>query len=69
MKKTLYDLLSSKKALVALLGLIIGFGSKYIPGLEHLNTEELAVLLSPVIAYVLGQGMADIGKEAPKAQK
>lgn len=68
MKAVLSDLLSSKKALVAILGLLIGFGSKYVPGLEHLDTNELAVLLSPVVAYILGQGLADVGKESAKIE-
>jgi hypothetical protein len=64
--KTVQDLFSSKKFLVSLLTLILGIGSKFVPELKDLDPVELVTLLSPLIAYIIGQGIADSGKEAAK---
>lgn len=58
-------LLKSKKFQASLVGLIIA-----IIGEVGLNLDEQALItvLSPILAYILGQAMADIGKERAKAQ-
>jgi len=32
----------------------------------HADTETMAGIVGPIVAYVLGQGLADAGKEAAK---
>ena len=59
------DLLSSKKFLSAVAGVIVIIGGKF--GLE-LNSEELILAVSPLLAYILGQGIADNGKEKAKVE-
>ena len=63
MRQALKDMLGSKKAVAMIAGLIVSFAGKY--GLE-LPTEELIAVLSPLIAYIFSQGLADIGKERAK---
>ena len=57
------EFLTSKKWLTAVAGVIAA-------GLLRINLdipiEDIAVVLSPVIAYILGQGWSDTGKEAIK---
>lgn len=52
------DLLRSKKARMALLGLLATVAVRY--GLDPELIEEVAGIF---IAYLLGQGVADAGKE------
>ena len=61
MLKALLDMVASKKAISAIAGVIVAFALKY--GLE-LDTESVAAVISPIIAYILGQGVADFGKAA-----
>ena len=61
----LRGLIGSKKAITTFAGLAAGIGT-YIFGGNNISTEELMTLMSPVLAYVLGQGIADHGKEAAK---
>lgn len=56
---------TSKKFLASLAGLICSFFATW--GLE-LPTESVMAILSPIMAYVLGQGVADIGKEKAKIE-
>ena len=58
--QALKDMMRSKKAIAMIVGLVVSLAGKY--GLE-IPTEELTALLSPLLAYILGQGLADIGKE------
>ena len=60
------DLLKSKKALTAIAGVIIAIGAK--AGLD-LSTDELMPILTPLMAYIVGQGIADHGKERAKVEK
>lgn len=57
------DLLSSKKFIVMLAALIVASASK--AGLD-LNEELVNQILAMAAAYVVGQGIADHGKEAAK---
>lgn len=54
-------MLGSKKALAALAGVVVALAAK--AGFD-LDTEAVLAIVSPVIAYILGQGAADFGKEA-----
>lgn len=54
---------TSKKFIVTVAGVISGALLKI--NLD-LPTEDVAVVLSPLVAYILGQGWADRGKEAAK---
>ena len=59
------DLLKSKKFQASLVGLIVA-----VVGEIGLNLDEQALLtvLSPILTYVVGQAIADIGKEKAKAE-
>jgi len=56
-------LLASKKALAAAAGVIVTLVGKL--GIQ-LDTDALVVLISPIVAFCIGQGIADNGKEAAK---
>lgn len=56
-------MVASKKAVAMAAGVIVGLAAKW--GLA-LPTDAVAAILSPVVAFILGQGMADFGKEAKK---
>lgn len=60
------DLFKSKKALTAIAGVIIAIAAK--AGLD-LSTDELMPILTPLMAYIVGQGIADHGKERAKIEK
>lgn len=56
------DLLTSKKFLASVLASILA-----LTGLMNgLTVGEIAVIVGPLTAYVIGQGIADNGKEAVK---
>ena len=58
-------LLSSKKGLAALVSALVwGIGKV---GLD-LPTEAVAGIVAPLMAFILGQGIADHGKEAAKIE-
>jgi hypothetical protein len=59
MWKTAKSLLSSKKAMMAILSGTVWLVGK--AGLE-LDTEELAGAVAPLWAYIFAQGLADYGK-------
>ena len=59
------DLLKSKKALTAIAGVIVALGAK--AGL-NISTQELMPILAPLMAYIVGQGIADHGKERAKIE-
>jgi hypothetical protein len=60
---TIKALLSSKKFVAALIAALVWLGGKV--GL-HVDTETMAGIVGPIVAYVLGQGIADMGKETAK---
>ena len=60
MSDALKGMLGSKKAIAMFAGLIVTFAGRY--GLQ-LPLEELTMVLAPIVAYILGQGVADAGKE------
>ena len=60
------DLLASKKFRAALLALVSMIAVKL--GAPETTVSELSLLVSPLIAYIVGQGVADIGKEKAKVE-
>ena len=64
-RKVIQDFLSSKKGIALLVGVIITFVAKY-----GIDVDEATVtqVVSLVVAYIVGQGIADAGKEAVKIQ-
>lgn len=64
MIEALKGLLGSKKALAAILSTIAALVA--VIG-WHVSDATLGLCLSPVVAYILGQGVADMGKESAKA--
>lgn len=60
---TIKDILKSKKFLVAAVAALVWGAGRF--GLD-LDKEELLGVVTPLWAYVLGQGIADHGKEAAK---
>ena len=59
------EILRSKKFQAALIGLIVALVGEI--GL-NLDTEALITVLSPVLTYILGQAVADAGKERAKVE-
>jgi len=73
MKEALAGLFSSKKALAAMAGTVastlVMVAAKHGYGLDPAAAEKLVqVILGIVAAYVVGQGVADWGKEGAKVQ-
>lgn len=48
----------SKKLIMSLVGVVAGWLANYL----DMNPLEITTVLAPVAAYVLGQGLADLGK-------
>ena len=66
MSEAIRDMLRSKKAVAMIVGLIVSLAGKV--GLD-LPTEDLTAVLSPVLAYIVGQGVADVGKEKARVEQ
>jgi len=66
MLDTLKEMIQSKKAIAMIAGMIVTLVAKV--GLD-LDVDAIAVIISPVIAYIIGQGWADTGKEVEKIRK
>lgn len=66
MGETLKELLSSKKFVTALLSLVIVILGHF--GID-LDLTSMMAIISPLLAFILGQGIADAGKEAVKIDK
>ena len=56
---------TSKKLIAAVAGAITAAALKI--GLD-LPTADVVAIIAPVVAYIIGQGVADSGKEAAKVQ-
>lgn len=63
LKTAISEFFSSKKAAAMVAGVLILIGQKYGLPIDAETAEKIAQLL---MAYVIGQGFADIGKSAPK---
>lgn len=59
LKKMLIEAATSKKALAAIAGVLIVFFKKW--GLD-LSEDAVNQLLQTIAAYIIGQGIADMGK-------
>lgn len=59
----LRGLLGSKKGLMAIVATIAAMVASI--GWQ-VDKETLAIILAPVVAYIVGQGIADHGKEATR---
>ena len=66
MIETIKALATSKKFIASVAGVVVAAVAKI--GLD-LDTEAVATLLAPIIAYIIGQGWADNGKEAARINK
>ena len=66
MWKEIKAFLASKKALMFILSGVAWVVAKL--GWGSVPVDELGLLLGGFWAYILGQGMADIGKEAKKLE-
>lgn len=53
-----------KKLSAAIAGVIVSLAA--FAGLD-LDVEQVATVIAPIVAYIVGQGIADNGKEAAKA--
>ena len=60
------DLLTSKKAITAIASVFAGLVARI--GFE-IPAEDLVPILSPAMAYIVGQGIADHGKERAKIER
>ncbi len=65
MKQAILDLLSSKKGIATIVGVLVVVLSPIV-GLfgYEVDTARLAVAVGLIATYVVGQGVADNGKEA-----
>ncbi len=59
MTDALREMLSSKKFLAAIAAIILQIAARY--GLQ-LDQEQVTLLITPILAYILGQGIADSKK-------
>ena len=66
LKQVLRDLFSSKKAVAAMasIGVIVANSV----GLTALSETTLTMILSVIGSYIVGQGLADLGKEKAKIE-
>lgn len=55
------ELLRSKKFQAALIGILVVILQHFIPALQDI---DIAAVLAPILAYIIGQGLADFGKAA-----
>lgn len=62
----LKELLKSKKFAVALITVVAVLVAKLG---YHIDEQEILTVLSPILAYITGQGIADIGKEKAKIEQ
>lgn len=60
------DILKSKKFQAALIGLIVIVAKEFVPALDEVSITEMLMTL---VAYIIGQGIADHGKEKAKIEK
>ena len=56
---------ASKKFVAAIAGAIVALVAKL--GVE-METESVMAVITPILAFVVGQGIADAGKEAKKVE-
>ena len=60
--------LGSKKFLAAIAGILAAAGVQFL-GLDEAKADEISRIVAGIVAaYVVGQGVADAGKEKVKAE-
>ena len=62
--KTFSELMHSKKFITSL----IGVAAVIISHFFEIPTEQVILLLTPIVSYIIGQGVSDIGKPATQVQ-
>lgn len=62
MQDAIKTLLSSKKFLVAIFAVALVVAWGMLPALQ--TAVDINAILAPLIAYIIGQGIADFGKSA-----
>lgn len=60
---TIREFLTSKKFIVAIVGIVITLAGRYNLDLDPEAVEKIVYV---IVAYLIGQGWADSGKEAAK---
>jgi hypothetical protein len=60
------DLLKSKKFQAALIGLAVVVVKHFLPDLDETSVQQILAVL---LAYIIGQGIADHGKEKAKIEQ
>ena len=63
---TIKEMFVSKKFVASVAATVVAATAKV--GLD-LPVEEVGAIIAPLIAYILGQGWADAGKEKAKIEK
>lgn len=58
------DIVKSKKFQMAVIGIIVVIITNFIPDIDE---AELTKIVALIISYIIGQGLADFGKEKNKA--
>ena len=61
---TIKSLATSKKFLTVIASVIVAVAVKL--GINDIEVDQILAILSPAMAYIMGQGIADIGKEQAK---
>jgi hypothetical protein len=59
------DLLTSKKFVAAVTAALVAF----LSNLYGIEPDQALLIVGPLVAYVLGQGLADLGKERAKIER
>jgi hypothetical protein len=57
------EILKSKKFQASIAGIVVVILSAFIPELDETEVTKIVAL---IVSYVIGQGLADLGKEAKK---
>lgn len=65
MWEAIKGMLGSKKFLASIVGMVVGLVAKL--GIE-LDTESVMACISPILMFILGQGVSDMGKEKAKVE-
>lgn len=58
------EILQSKKFVAAIIAAIAAGIASYL----DMPVEQVTAIVSPFVAYIVGQGLADIGKEKAKVE-
>ena len=66
MRHALRSMFTSKKFIASLAGVVVSLVGTI--GID-LPADSIMAILSPLMAYIVGQGVADAGKEKAKIEK